>query len=232
MGFIPVALIVLYLVVGGKSAPDGAAPVKKKIVHEKKSDGITFRPPVKQIKVKRKRLSPEAYQKAYRSDPKRAERDFETIYQYITQKYQSVSFEDARQIAQYLVDYGKKFDIDPKLVAALMARESSFNTKAVSSTGARGLGQIKDFNYKSLGISDPHNLQQNTSGTAQYLKQMFTFWDGKRNQAQLALASYFKGHGAVSRDKGRLDRVSKRYADDILNNYNELLAMSKHYTGR
>ena len=65
------------------------------------------------------------------------------------------------EIAYWIDEYASKEDIDPMLVAALIDRESSFNKRAVSKTGAKGLGQIKDFNFKSLEINDPYDVKQN-----------------------------------------------------------------------
>lgn len=152
--------------------------------------------------------------------------DYETIHSYIKSVYKGVSDEDADEIAKSLVDYGKENGIDPKLAAALIARESSFNKHAVSPTGAKGLGQIKDFNYKDLKIADPHNIKQNVSGTTKYLKTMLSQWKDKSDeQTQLALASYFRGYTNIKNQKnntGKIDPTAQAYVDDILKNYESL----------
>ena len=107
----------------------------------------------------------------------RKKSDQDTIFSYITSKYKKVSVEDAKKIAKNLVDYGKKYNLDPKFAAAVIARESGFKKDAVSVTGAKGLGQIKDFNYKDLKIKDPFNINQNVDGTIQYLKKMIKKWN-------------------------------------------------------
>jgi hypothetical protein len=48
--------------------------------------------------------------------------EYEAIYKFIREKYSKVSPDDAKQISGYLVDYGRKHDVDPKFVAALMAK--------------------------------------------------------------------------------------------------------------
>jgi Soluble lytic murein transglycosylase and related regulatory proteins (some contain LysM/invasin domains) len=126
-------------------------------------------------------------------------------------------------IAKSLVEYGKKNQLDPKFAAALIARESAFNNKAISSTGAKGLGQIKDFNYKSLRISDPFDIKQNARGTTKYIKRMLSIWKGKSDNISLALASYYKGHGAVKKDNGKLDKTTSAYVKDIMNNYKKIV---------
>ena len=105
------------------------------------------------------------------------------------------------KIAKYLVEYGRKNNVDPKLAAAVIARESSFNKRAVSRTGAKGLGQIKDFNFKSLNIRDPFDIRQNVSGTVSYLKHLVGRWKGDSRKTSLTLASYFEGPNAIKSKK-------------------------------
>ena len=126
---------------------------------------------------------------------------------------------EAKKIAMALVKYGHEADVDPRLAAALIARESSFNRMAVSSTGAKGLGQIKEFNFKSLNISDPYNIDQNVRGTVYYLKEMLNGWESHDDQKALALGSYFRGINHIRRQNGQLDPHAQRYVDKILYQY-------------
>ncbi|MFC1617205.1 lytic transglycosylase domain-containing protein [Candidatus Margulisiibacteriota bacterium] len=155
--------------------------------------------------------------------------DYKTIHKYIRSTFKKVPAEDARLIAKHLVEMGKEKQLDPKFVAAVMARESGFNKKAVSRTGAKGLGQIKDFNYKSLKIKDPFSIKQNANGTVSYLKRMLSKWKGKDNDKHLALASYFKGYGAVSKDGGKFDRATKGYVDGIMKYYEKIKKIRTEY---
>lgn len=164
--------------------------------------------------------------------------DFSAIFTYIQSKYKSIQKEDAEQISNYLVEYGDKHKIDPKFAAAVIARESSFNKEAVSKTGAKGLGQIKDFNFKSLEINDPFNIKENVKGTTKYLKEMLSRWEAKQaieqdgkakdisqdEKVRLALASYYKGYSAVKKDEGKLDQKTNGYVKDILKYYEELIS--------
>ena len=178
----------------------------------------------------------------------RKESDQDTIFSYITSKYKKVSVEDAKKIAKNLVDYGKKYNLDPKFAAAVIARESGFKKDAVSVTGAKGLGQIKDFNYKDLKIKDPFNINQNVDGTIQYLKKMIKKWNenedsivvekaggnkdvekkpvAKEDHLKLALASYYKGFTAVK--KTGVDPKTKQYVEDILSYYNDIIHSEKN----
>ncbi len=159
--------------------------------------------------------------------PVNEERDYSVIYGYITRKYTRVPTADADLIAKSLVAYSKEVNLDPKFGAAVMARESGFNRNAISVTGAKGLGQIKEFNFKSLDIEDPFVITQNTRGTVHYLRQMLNGWKAEERKAHLALASYFKGYGAVTRSNKLVDTQTKSYVKDILTTYDGLLKRSR-----
>jgi len=178
--------------------------------------------------------------------------EYETIMSYISTKYKKVSDEDAQEIAKSLVVYGKEHNMDPKLAAAVIARESSFNKKAVSSTGAKGLGQIKDFNFSTLNINNPYDIKQNIGGTTQYLKKMLSKWDERMSPKQstknsqtvsvalpetekkdprivpqsesekIKLALASYYKGFTNVNKTGVDEKTEEYVRDIIKNYNDL----------
>lgn len=169
--------------------------------------------------------------RSFDSEKADLEKERAAIKTYISSVYKSVSEEDADEISDYLIEFGKKNNMDPKLAAALIARESSFNKNAVSATGAKGLGQIKGFNYDSLDIEDPFDIRQNVSGTVSYLNEMVSKWkvhDKESDAVSLGIASYFKGYTAVKKDRnntGGVDTKTKNYVDDILSTYQKLVQL-------
>jgi len=153
----------------------------------------------------------------------RNEDDTKVIYSYIRKKFKTVPTEDAKTISEALVEHGKTYQVDPKFTAALISRESGFNRKAVSSSGAKGLGQIKDFNFQALKIDDPYDIHQNTKGTTVYIKNLLQIWKDKSKKTALALASYFNGAGAVKKmDENTLDSKTREYVHGILSAYSEI----------
>jgi soluble lytic murein transglycosylase-like protein len=153
------------------------------------------------------------------------ETDYSVIYSFITKTYTRIPTEDAVIISRSLVTYGTDLKIDPKFVAALFSRESSFNKTAISSTGAKGLGQIKDFNFPSLKINDPFDIDQNTRGSMTYIKQMLSLWKTESKKTSLALASYFRGYSTINKANKKADAVTKNYVRDIILTYDTLKQM-------
>ncbi|MCP4023732.1 MAG: lytic transglycosylase domain-containing protein [Desulfobacteraceae bacterium] len=90
----------------------------------------------------------------------------------------------------------KKHGVDFHLIKAVIKVESSFNPKAVSKKGAKGLMQIMPANFKSLYISNPYNPSQNIMAGTLYLKRLFKRYD---NKLALVLAAYNAGPEAVDK---------------------------------
>lgn len=183
--YIPIIGMFLYVI----CAPSKIEDKKNIDLNEGKSKGLTFQKILKSEEKTKKKSSKED-KTIFKSESSKKEvdtikqekdmtkdHDYEVIFTYISDTYKKISKEDAKKIAHYLVKHGRDHNLDPKLAAALIARESGFDKDAVSVTGARGLGQIKDFNYPSLGILDPHDIQENVVGTVKYLKRLFKRWD-------------------------------------------------------
>jgi hypothetical protein len=78
----------------------------------------------------------------------------------------------------------------------LIEQESNWNPKAVSSAGARGLGQLMPATGSSLGVKDPFDPADNLRGAATYFSQQLRRFGG---DAGLALAAYNWGPGNASK---------------------------------
>lgn len=89
-----------------------------------------------------------------------------------------------------------RFGVDSSLVKAVIDAESSFNPRAVSSAGAKGLMQLMDATGQGLGVTDPFDPQQNIEGGTRYLSRLLSRYDG--NEAT-ALAAYNAGSGRLAR---------------------------------
>jgi soluble lytic murein transglycosylase-like protein len=93
--------------------------------------------------------------------------------------------------------------IDARLLVALIAVESRWNPDAVSSAGARGLGQLMPQTANGLGV-DPRDPLQNIAGAAYHLRFLLDRFAGRDREARyrLALAAYNAGTVAVERYGG------------------------------
>jgi soluble lytic murein transglycosylase-like protein len=123
--------------------------------------------------------------------------------------------DEAVQIADSIMHYAQTYDLNPKLVAALITRESKFNPHAVSSSGAIGLGQLLPSTAKGLGVANAYDIDQNAKGTVRYFKSMIERFNG---QVSNAIAAYLEGPNAVMRNGGYSDHT-RSYVQDILTIY-------------
>jgi hypothetical protein len=101
---------------------------------------------------------------------------------------ESLPFRDL--IARYCQEY----QMDWKLVAALIRVESNFNPNAVSPKGAQGLMQLMPSTQKEEGVKDPFDPEQNLRGGIHYLRKMLDAFQG---DLELTLAAYNAGIGKV-----------------------------------
>ncbi|MDQ7850112.1 MAG: transglycosylase SLT domain-containing protein [Armatimonadota bacterium] len=107
--------------------------------------------------------------------------------------------EDAQVIAEAILGFSRQYNLDPRLIAAVIAVESGFSPTARSHRGARGLGQLMPETAAALGIH-PDDPVQNIYGTVRVLRGNLDHF-GWEN-LHLALAAYNAGKGAVQRYGG------------------------------
>jgi|SRR5689334_24220899 len=106
--------------------------------------------------------------------------------------------------------------IEPALLKGLAWVESSWNPKAKSPVGARGLCQLMPITAKELGVVDAYDAMQNAIGGATYLKQQLRRFGNLRH----ALWAYNWGPRNVAvkhlQNGGSVPAEVQAYADHVL----------------
>jgi len=144
----------------------------------------------------------------------------EGIKKFISSYAKNIDGWEAQNIADSIIKHSQTYDVNPKLICGLIARESRFNRFAISSSGAQGLGQLLASTASGLNISDPFDIDQNVMGTTRYVKSLLDRFTGA-NKVTFALAGYLEGPNAVKNNNG-FKSASKQYIEDILNITNRL----------
>ena len=109
-----------------------------------------------------------------------------------------------------------RYQVDPRLVAAVAQTESGGNQEAVSPAGAVGVMQLMPDTAAGLGVN-PYDKRQNIEGGAKYLKQMMDTFGG---DVQKAVAAYNAGSQAVKEYNGIPPyRETQDYVNKVLDIY-------------
>lgn len=101
------------------------------------------------------------------------------------------SMDDVRTL---IADIAPQYQVDPRLVEAVMGMESGGTYQALSKKGAQGLMQLMPGTAKRFGVTDPYDPVQNITGGVKYLAHLQQLFPGR---VDLQLAGYHAGEGAV-----------------------------------
>lgn len=118
---------------------------------------------------------------------------------------------------EYVVKYSKQYNTDPVLVYAVIKTESSFDPKAESEVGARGLMQLMEeaFYWLKFRLQDKRDIdfdsmydpKTNIQYGTYYLSFLMEHYD---NNIELTAAAYHGGIGAVDGwiESGKISKSS------------------------
>jgi soluble lytic murein transglycosylase-like protein len=107
--------------------------------------------------------------------------------------------DEARHIVVAIARESLAKRVDPRLIVAIVATESSFDRTARSSAGAMGLGQLMPATAADDRVTNANDIDQNIRGTVLTLKgnlQHYSRLD-QQHQYVYAIAAYNAGTGAV-----------------------------------
>lgn len=123
----------------------------------------------------------------------------------------------SRDLAEDIYDIARETNIEPRLAYGLVRTESTFNERAVSPVGARGLTQVMPRTAAWLvpgtRTQDLYDRQTNLRLGFKYLDQMI---DKYKGDVRLALLAYNRGPGTVDKVLKRGGNPDNGYADKVL----------------
>ncbi|MCU0579779.1 MAG: lytic transglycosylase domain-containing protein [Desulfobacterota bacterium] len=123
-------------------------------------------------------------------------------------------------VENHVAEAAKFYDLDQKLIKAVIQVESNYNPLARSPKGAQGLMQLMPGTARDLEVSDPYNPRQNIIGGSRYLRYLLDLFN---NDVSLALAAYNAGPERVNQYRGIPPYLETRsYVEKVLRKYQSL----------
>jgi soluble lytic murein transglycosylase-like protein len=124
------------------------------------------------------------------------------------------------EIGQHIAEAAKYYELDQKLIQAVIQVESNNNPLAVSRKGAQGLMQLMPGTAKDLQVGDPFNPRENINGGSRYLRFLLDLFN---NNLDLALAAYNAGPERVNQHRGIPPYLETRnYVQKVMQRYHSL----------
>ena len=122
------------------------------------------------------------------------------------------------RLDQLIRQNGARHAVDPYLIFLVMEQESHFNSRAVSSAGARGLMQLMPGTAARFGVRNSNDPAQNVGAGTRYLKLLMRKFN---NRVDLVLAGYNAGEGNVMKFGYRVPpfRETRNYVRKIGGRY-------------
>ena len=108
--------------------------------------------------------------------------------------------------------YSNMYGVDPELARRIALKESKFDPKAISPSGAIGIMQLMPKTAAGLGV-DPYNPEENIKGGVKYYSEM-----SKKYGPVMGLAAYNWGPGNVEQylaGKKEMPGETRNYLDSL-----------------
>ena len=114
------------------------------------------------------------------------------------------------EIKQLVIDKANQYGVNPNLALAQIQTESSFDERAVSPAGAKGLAQFMPATAARFGLTNPFDPVASMDAWGQYMISMLAMFNGRYD---LTLAGYISGENraeyAAAAREGRAINYSK-----------------------
>jgi len=156
------------------------------------------------------------------------------IYSYINEKGKvvytnspSISYdryylneEKIKSYENFIKNIASAYQIDSKLIHAIIIAESNYNPYAVSKKGAKGIMQLMPSTAKRYGVKQIFDPVENIIGGVKYLKDLLEIFDG---DLKYALAAYNAGENMIKYYNGIPPFEETRfYVEKVLSIYDKV----------
>lgn len=157
----------------------------------------------------------------------------ETILELVREHRRTTDDEWVRHLAETIFDESVDAEVDPLLIAAIVAKESSFKSRVVSRAGAVGLMQLRPFVAREVAdqIEVEWSGRQTLNSPAlnvrlgiHYYKDLVDRFEGDEDKA---LTAYNYGPTRVRSQLRAGTYAGSRYAREILELYRSLSSASR-----
>lgn len=130
---------------------------------------------------------------------------------------QTIMEQRAAKHLPIIEQYALIYNVDVRLIKAIISVESCFDRYAVSQVGAKGLMQLMPATAQQMGVHNVFDANANMRGGVRYFSQMLTRF---KENVELALAAYNAGPAAVEKYNGVPPfEETEEYVDRVLGYY-------------
>ena len=136
-----------------------------------------------------------------------------------TGKVHTYSGINKKRFADLIEQTANRYQVDAKLVHAVIQTESAYNSSAQSPAGAVGLMKLMPGTARRFGVTDRNDPDQNVDGGTRYLKHLINMFNPNLD---LAVAAYNAGENAVIRYNNSIPPYpeTQNYVKQVLALYN------------
>jgi len=137
-----------------------------------------------------------------------------------TGKVHTYSGINKKRFADLIEQTANRYQVDAKLVHAVIQTESAYNSSALSPAGAVGLMQLMPGTARRFGVTDRNDPDQNVDGGTRYLKHLINMFNPNLD---LAVAAYNAGENAVIKYNNSIPPYpeTQNYVKQVLALYNQ-----------
>jgi Transglycosylase SLT domain len=130
---------------------------------------------------------------------------------------------DESLFGDIIAEAGRKWNVRPELLRAIITVESKFDPQAVSKRGARGLMQLMPDTGRRFAAGDLFNPRANVLAGAHYLRALLDLFD---ENIELAVAAYNAGEQSVIKAGYRIptNPETRAYVPAVMAQYRRLIS--------